>query len=74
MKATRARSAAFTWNVGGHAPILLAAGNGQREGERTSGKNRKAQSTDAGRAVGPVHSSDEAPVMGCGAKGLDRPG
>jgi hypothetical protein len=26
MKATRARSAAFTRNVGGHAPILLLAG------------------------------------------------
>jgi hypothetical protein len=64
MKATRARSAAFTRNVGGHAPILLLAGVRRREGARASGENREALSTVAGRAVGPARSSDETPVTG----------
>lgn len=38
-------------------------------GKRTSGGNREASSTVARRAVGPVHSSDEAPVMGVERRG-----
>jgi len=47
----------------GKASPDTAAGKRWRQGVRSSGGNRKASSTVAGRAFGPTHSSAEASVM-----------
>src|SRR5665647_2498503 len=69
MKATRAWSAAAAWNVGRQVPIPPPAGFGVVRGRALSSRNCEVLSTDAGRAGGPVRSSEEAPVMGVERRG-----
>ena len=69
IKATRAWSAAVAWNVGRQALIPPPAGFGVVRGRAPSSRNCEVLSTDAGRAGGPVRSSDEAPVMGVERRG-----
>src|SRR5674476_407466 len=58
MKATRAWSAAAAWNVGRQAPIPPLAWFGVVRGRAPGSRNCEVLSTDAGRAGGPVRSSD----------------
>ena len=70
MEATRAWSAAFAWNVGGHvlvpvpAAVRLAA-----RGSVSSSRNCERLSTVTGHAGGPARSSGEAPVTGAERRG-----
>jgi hypothetical protein len=71
MEAARARSAAFTRNVGRRTPIPHACpGRGGRtRGSALRGRNREALSTVAASAAGPARSSGEALVIGAERRG-----
>ena len=57
----------FRMERGKARPETAAQMGGQRE--RSKRQNREELSTVAGRAGGPVRSSDEAPVMGVERRG-----